>query len=113
MMTKILIFCFVTSIAICGLHGAGEEGHWLYPIRRFFERMNDKWLMTLNKGYKLIYNIGKPIILCANCMASVWGTLSYLYWFENYRLGEWLFCILAISFMNGFLKQLYYRLCIQ
>jgi hypothetical protein len=109
MMTEILIFCFVTSLAICGLHTAGEEGYLLYPVRRFFEVANEKWLVSLSEVHKFIYYIGKPIILCSNCMGSVWGTISYLYWFENYRIGEWLFCILAISFMNGFIKQLYYR----
>ena len=94
---SIMLFCFLTSLAILGLRLSAEEGQLLSIATHPFK---SGWLAY----------VGKPLITCARCMASVWGVLSYLFWFNEVNIIEMIFCVCVISFLNSFLYALYYRL---
>jgi|TARA_R100000093_G_C1945099_1_gene74000 uncharacterized membrane protein YeiH len=49
--------------------------------------------------------IAKPLILCCACMASIWGTIIYWSFYAN-SIWEWIFCIIAASFINSVLWDL-------
>lgn len=121
-MIALLLFCLFTSLAICGLHGAGEQGFILWPLSKPFHLAKQHKVEVLNKAlleatgapylwfYDLLHYIGKPLITCSKCMASVWGTVSYLLYFGPNDPIQWLYCVFIISFLNGFLTALYYKL---
>lgn len=121
-MTELIIFCLFASFVICGLNFASEEGSVLHFLRRPFEKASDRLLNGSNydlingiecKHYNMDYLIewiGKPLIMCAKCMASIWGTLLYWFWFEEFVITEWLCVILCISFFNAFWSCLYHKI---
>lgn len=116
-MIELIIFCLFASFVICGLHFSSIDGGVLSFLRYPFDRAEDRTVtqaMYDNFGMsykidKLIAFIGKPIIVCAKCMASIWGTLLYWFWFEDFVITEWICVVLCISFFNAFWSILYYR----
>lgn len=120
-MIQLILFCLFCSFVICGLNFASEEGSVLHFLRYPFQRASDN---ILNKRNEAMLNgercamihfdvfvewIGKPLIMCAKCMASVWGTLLYWHWFESFDVIEWACCVLCISFFNAWWSYLYYK----
>lgn len=94
---SIMLFCFLTSLAIVGIKLSAEERQlWSFATKPF----KSGWLAY----------VGKPLITCARCMASFWGILSYLFWFGEVNIIEMIFCVCVISFLNSFFYALYYRL---
>lgn len=42
-------------------------------------------------------NALKPWIFCVYCMASIWGTASYLYHYSNYTVVSWAMFVLVVA----------------
>jgi len=88
----------VISAFCLGLRTITDEGKLLHSLRRFAEN-------------KLPILIGKPLILCCACMASVWGTIIYWWFFAN-SIEEWILVVVAASYVNATmwdLGELIYR----
>ena len=91
---------FIVSLFSLGLRAITDIGMIGHPIRKLFLR---KFPI-----------IGKPIILCSTCMASVWGTViywGYIYFqevpFPFVLIFTWLGISISSSFINGLLWSLY------
>tara|TARA_R110002074_G_scaffold281029_1_gene452299 strand:- start:133 stop:450 length:318 start_codon:yes stop_codon:yes gene_type:complete len=91
---------FVVSFFSLGLRAITDSGMIAYPVRRLFQRRFPV--------------VGKPIVLCATCMSSVWGTIifwGYVYFqevpidFELYFV--WIGIAISASFINALSWRLY------
>lgn len=82
----------ICSFAIWGIHGLIEEGRLLHHFGYYLERAQPgtRWWW-------------KPIILCPQCMASVYGTLYSLYLGSS--IGEWLLLVFAVSGLNFIIQE--------
>ena len=71
--------------------------------------MNDSDMIFYNVGQWLTKNItdyiNKPLFACVTCMASIWGTLAYLYFFD-FQVIEWLIFIGSVAATNGIILKL-------
>lgn len=96
-MIDFLLHALLTSFAIVGLHTTAEEG-------MVFEKPAD-WLYNHLPKW-----LGKPLIGCPPCMASIWGTASFVFLHPpvaNWMyLGAWLFFILTVCGMNNLIHSL-------
>lgn len=121
MMIDYITFCLFASFIITGLYLSAADGGVLAFLRTPFEDAHEVLCITYNGCggsltrpkevfLKSIVWIGNPIIMCAKCMASVWGTLLYLYWFDSFVFVEWACVVLCVSFFNVYWSLLYYKL---
>jgi len=83
----------IISLFCLGLRAITDDGMIGHPIRKFF----------LEK----LPTFGKPIVLCATCMSSFWGTV--IYWSYSLALNEfditmipnWIAICISTSFVNS------------
>lgn len=62
---------FLIAFAICnGLTLSAQPKHWLNPVRNALDRRVRRGLFPLW--------LAKPLLLCETCMASIYGTGTYL-----------------------------------
>lgn len=120
MMADYITFCLFSSFIITGFYLSAYDGGLLSFLRTPFEDAES--VLIHNGGFdsqlgksrtnflKSIVWIGKPLIMCAKCMASIWGTLLYLYWFDSFVFVEWACVVLCVSFFNVFWSLLYFKL---
>lgn len=101
---SILEILFFNSFFIIGLYRATEPNHILEKPHDFLEDNLPDWIYM-------------PFIGCIYCMASVWGTLFYIFilWFDFYRGFQdfdWYkllylpFYVLALSGLNFVLYEI-------
>lgn len=120
-MTELILFCFVGSCAMVGLHLASLPGAVLDFLQMPFIRaqvdidhgdnmdmLNGK--VSDRKFLRFLAFIGNPLIMCPKCMASIWGSVWYLVAYETYVVQEWIVVVLAMSFINAILAGIYHRL---
>lgn len=68
-MIEILAISFAIGLVCNGAIIVTSNGQLFYPVRRFIEYfLAEHWLY-------------KPLLLCASCMPSIWGTAIYLIYF--------------------------------
>ena len=91
-MTNYFIF---TVLFIYGVHAITREGMLLAWIRTLIIRL----VIKVTKNEVLIGKILKPICDCTPCMASVYGTISYLLLFP-YTLD--LYLVIWVFSLSGF-----------
>ena len=92
---------FAVSLFCLGLRAITDEGMIGYPIRLF--------------ALKHFPKIGKPLVLCATCMSSFWGTIIYWLYFFNHTSGEidlasfcyWIAISISSAFVNAVLWEYY------
>lgn len=120
MMADYITFCLFASFIITGLYLSAADGGAMAFLRTPFIRAEEAIIRGKNNDIlyqsvsdrtvlKFIVWIGNPLITCAKCMASVWGTLLYLYWFDSFVFVEWACVVLCVSFFNVFWSLLYYK----
>jgi hypothetical protein len=78
-----------------GLRIISDTGMLLFPIREFFIKREE------------LHFIGWPLIVCEVCMGSIWGSVFYLAYCSRIELLEWPVFCLQVSFINGFVWNLY------
>lgn len=98
-----LCMVLIITISVLGLRMVTDNGKIGYPIRKFFI------------DHYTPFN--KPLILCAACMPSVWGSIIFLVVslqlinYENYPLVSmviiWILAVVSSSFTAGFLWKLF------
>jgi len=77
-----------------------------YPIRRFF--------------FDKFPNLGKPIVLCAACMSSLWGTVIFWVFYTAYGLPidvysivYWIGVCISSSFISAVFWTYYDKMFIE
>lgn len=97
--TTWLCLIFINSLLIIGLYEATEQGRALSQLHDVLERRLPDFLY-------------KPLLGCVYCMASVWGSIFFLFYFyplyqvEIYVLLYLPFHILAVSGLNYLLYDM-------
>jgi hypothetical protein len=76
----------VISLFCLGLRAVTDKDKIGYPLRLL--------------GEKIPFNLGKPLITCCTCMASVWGTVIYWVFYHN-SYQEWILVTISASFFNS------------
>lgn len=114
-----------TVLFCLGWRTVTDEGQLLYFIRKFFEdnqadlehkevqldfdKSSD--LIRQIRRHKLLYFIGKPLVMCITCMASIWGTVIYLHFnWQSFGISELLINCICASFIQTFIYKLYVKL---
>lgn len=90
------IIILTISLFCVGLRTITDKGKIGYPLRQLV----DTYLPT---------SIGKPLLLCATCMASFWGTLIYSTFFYQ-SLIQLILIIISASYLNAVLWALLNKL---
>jgi hypothetical protein len=94
---------FVVSLFCLGLRAITDEGMIGYPVRKYFQVH--------------LPNFGKPVVLCATCMSSVWGTL--IYWGHHAQTSDclsvssvamWAGVVFSAAFINSLCWAYYERI---
>jgi hypothetical protein len=85
---KYIEITMVISLFCLGLRAVTDKGKIGYPLRLL--------------GEKIPLNLGKPLITCCTCMASVWGTIIYWSFYHN-SYKEWILVTISASFFNSIL----------
>lgn len=94
-MTNFLILIILTSLTIEGVTIVTSEGFLLYPLRRWFDKHFEGFVLH------------KPLLGCHICMASIWGTGGFMVGVLLYGFSIWLwpvFC-LCVAALNSFLYK--------
>jgi hypothetical protein len=94
---QLLTESLITSLFIIGLYNAtsyelDKNGN---PTEK-----NILWFVRYYVDKFIGEPIGKPIILCPRCMASVWGVLFYFGVFQHYNINI-LWCVVFISVVSA------------
>jgi hypothetical protein len=128
-------FSCLVSFLTLGISAASEKGAVLYPFkywidnlakkeralleklesyqkhRRVSMRQKSTWVsLAIEKAeWKLFYRTiwHKPLITCAKCMPSVWGTLLFFLLPYEKDIWVWLVGIPIASAINVFITKLY------
>ena len=88
----------INSLFCMGLIVVSEPGMLLEFVQDFFLKRN-------------LFFIGKPVILCATCMASLWGT--FFYWsniwpcFDLTLAANWIIYCVILAFINTVIYYVY------
>ena len=92
----------IVSLFCLGLRAITDNGMIGYPIRKYFLDRMSYW--------------GKPIVLCATCMSSFWGTIIYWgYELSNNQIVyagnivEWLGIAISSAFVNAIFWEYYQK----
>lgn len=91
----------IVSLFCLGLRAITDDKMIGFPVRKYFQTKAPI--------------AGKPIVLCATCMSSVWGTLIFwLMFFSNSEASlsylsvfEWLGVVFSSAFINSLLWAYY------
>ena len=83
------IIILTISLFCVGLRTITDKGKIGYPLRQLV----DTHLPVI---------IGKPLLLCAPCLASFWGTIIYFAIYNN-SIGEWILVVISASYLNALL----------
>lgn len=128
-----MITLFWTVFFCLGLRIASDEGQLLYFLRKPFDLASyyiqieqEKLKLWENfppekpvsdvlkkslRQHKLILNIGKPLIYCITCMASIWGGIIFisLNGLHGGLITPLILNSFAASFIQTFMWSLYVR----
>ncbi len=84
----------VISLFCLGVRAITDDGMIGYPIRQYF--------LTYHPG------LGKPVVLCSTCMASVWGTLIFWAQYSYFNdcitvwsVAAWIGAVFSSAFINS------------
>jgi len=102
-----LIEAITTSLFIIGLYNSTS-----YELNSKGEatEKNVLWFIRFYVDKYIKEPFGKPIILCPNCMASLWGSIVYLFVF-NHDIDNFsdfinlCFFIFIVSALNNLLQR--------
>lgn len=95
LITQFLIHLPIGVFVIIFAQFAAEKGNLLYPISWLVEKLPDSIMMYL----------AKPLYACSICMASVWGTATFVVssWarFHQMNLFAWIaYCVVLSGIMR-------------
>ncbi len=86
---------FITSFFIAGINYLLDEG----------THSPFSWFGMLCTRYHISPIALKPLYSCVICMASFWGTISYLLFAEHYNILQWVVFCVALAGLNRVLKN--------
>lgn len=113
-----MILTLFFTVAFClGLTIITQEGQLLYFVRKPFVDLDimieNFQALKLSKCkiffLKLKYFIGKPLIGCITCMASVWGAAIFLS-LNDFDLVKLIINCISASFIQTFIWELYKKI---
>ena len=94
-----IILLLTTTLWCMGLIVASEDGYFLSFLKWPFLKWD--WAIF----------IGKPIILCPRCMASVHGTIAYFCnYYDDYMWTNHLIFCVALCFVNAIVFEIYEKI---
>ena len=113
-----MILTLFFTVAFClGLTIISQDGQLLYFLRKPFVDLDvmienfealrlNKWKIYL---LKIKYQLGKPLIGCITCMASVWGAVIFLS-LNDFDLVKLIINCISASFIQTFIWELYKKI---
>lgn len=107
----------ISTVLFClGWRIVTDEGQLLYSIRKYFELKSALNQRDFRESFTLSenihYYIGKPLVLCITCMASIWGVTVFIYLngISYSLIVPMLFNSICASFIQTFIYKLYVKL---
>lgn len=94
----LIIFVLCTVFWVLGIYLITQKGMFLYFLRQLVEKAKPEW-------------IGKPILTCIECMASLHGLLIFIIlcsqWIIESNIWTLILGIVMSAFIQSFLYNLY------
>ena len=99
-----ILYFLITSLVIYGIKASTDQGMILEPVYGLFIRLLSNFM-----GANGIIYLLKPLMRCTPCMASVWGSLSYVLYYPDPSVMSWLIWVFALAGFNYIVNKLLQR----
>lgn len=94
-----IIHATITALVCVGIHNVLTADGMIF-----------KWLGDFIDSVVEINWIKKPLYQCLPCMASVWGSASYLYYYHGHDVVEFIIFVVIVSGLNKLFQKFIYEL---